>query len=86
LVWITSPAVLPEDRRRPFSGRRERIGQAGMERDAVAVVAGCGQGGLRVLGRNGADGRARIFACAVDLARQVGLDALSFGGVAEGAL
>ena len=51
----------------------------------MAVAAARGQGGVRVVGRKGAESRAHILACAVELSRRVGLGALSFGGVASAA-
>lgn len=51
----------------------------------MTVAEGPRRDGVRLLGRKGAQSRARILACAVDLAREVGLGAISFGGVAGAA-
>lgn len=51
----------------------------------MVVADARGRGDIRLLGRKGAESRARILSCAVDLSRRVGLDALSFGRVAGAA-
>jgi len=51
----------------------------------MAVVEAPERGGARAIGPKGQASRARILACAVDVSRHAGLDALSFGGVAEAA-
>lgn len=43
------------------------------------------RGGSPLVGKKGAESRERILACAVDLAREVGLGAISFGLVADAA-
>jgi AcrR family transcriptional regulator len=51
----------------------------------MAVAEAQERGGAPAIGPKGQASRARILACAVDVARRAGLDALSFGGVAEAA-
>jgi AcrR family transcriptional regulator len=51
----------------------------------MAVAEPHERGGAPTIGRKGRASRARILASAVDVSRRAGLDALSFGGVAEAA-
>jgi len=51
----------------------------------VATAETRERGGASSVGRKGAASRMRILACAVDLSRRAGLEALSFGSVAEAA-
>lgn len=51
----------------------------------MAVAEAPESDGVPAIGRKGRASRARILACAVDVSRRAGLDALSFGGVAEAA-